>query len=68
MVAALCRRYNVICLMDEVYEWLTYSGSQHIKLGINGDPVFHTTVEPLNNGHIGTDHFVLYREVVLFQR
>ena len=23
---------------------------------------------PLNNGHIGTDHFVHYREVVLFQR
>ena len=28
----------------------------------------HTTVEPLNNGHIGTDHFVHYREVVLFRR
>ena len=26
------------------------------------------TVEPLNNGHVGTDHFVHYREVVLFQR
>ena len=26
------------------------------------------TVEPLNNGHIGTHHFVHYREVVLFQR
>ena len=26
------------------------------------------TVEPLNNGHIGTDHFVHYGEVVLFQR
>ena len=26
------------------------------------------TVEPLYNGHIGTDHFVHYREVVLFQR
>ena len=26
------------------------------------------TVEPLNIGHIGTDHFVHYREVVLFQR
>ena len=23
------------------------------------------TVEPLNNQHIGTSHFVLYREVVL---
>ena len=26
------------------------------------------TVEPLNNGHIGMDHFVPHREVVLFQR
>ena len=26
------------------------------------------TVEPLRNGHIGTDHFVHYREVVLFWR
>ena len=24
------------------------------------------TVEPLNNGHTGTDHFVHYREVALF--
>ena len=23
------------------------------------------TVEPLNNGHVGTRHFVLYKEVVL---
>ena len=26
------------------------------------------TVESLNNGHIGTDHFVHYREIVHFQR
>ena len=26
------------------------------------------TVESLNNGHIGTHHFVRYKEVVLFQR
>ena len=26
------------------------------------------TVEPLNNGHIGMDHFVHYREVVLLWR
>ena len=25
-------------------------------------------MEPLNNGHIGMDHFVHYREVVLSQR
>ena len=26
----------------------------------------HYTVEPLNNGHIETDYFVHYREIVLF--
>ena len=26
------------------------------------------TVEPLNNGHIGMDHFIHYGEVVPFQR
>ena len=29
--------------------------------------LMHST-ESLNNGYIGTDHFVHYREVVLFQR
>ena len=33
MVAELCKRYDVICLMDEVYEWLTYSGAKHIRMG-----------------------------------
>ena len=27
--------------------------------------IIRTTVEPLNNGHIGSRNFVLYREVVL---
>ena len=27
--------------------------------------LFVYTVEPPNNGHVGTRHFVLYREVVL---
>ena len=30
MVAELCKRYDVICLMDEVYEWLTYDGNKHL--------------------------------------
>ena len=29
-------------------------------------PIPLYTVEPPNNGHVGTRHFVLYREVVLF--
>ena len=30
--------------------------------------VLYSIVEPLNNGHIGTCHFVLYREVPSLQR
>ena len=37
--------------------------SQPVKVHI-----YYNTVEPLNDGHIGMDHFVHYREVVLFQR
>ena len=33
MVADLCKRYDVLCLSDEVYEWLVYSGSEHVKIG-----------------------------------
>ena len=33
MVAELCKRYDVICLMDEVYEWLTYDGNKHCRIG-----------------------------------
>jgi kynurenine--oxoglutarate transaminase/cysteine-S-conjugate beta-lyase/glutamine--phenylpyruvate transaminase len=32
VVAELCKRYDVICLMDEVYEWLTYSGTKHVRM------------------------------------
>ena len=30
--------------------------------------VYLSTVEPLNNGHIGTDHIACYREVIPFWR
>ena len=32
-VADLCRRHNVICVSDEVYEWLVYSGNEHCRIG-----------------------------------
>ncbi|KAF7688717.1 kynurenine--oxoglutarate transaminase 1 isoform X1 [Silurus meridionalis] len=32
MIADLCIKHDVICLSDEVYEWLTYDGAQHIKI------------------------------------
>lgn len=32
MIADLCIKHNVICITDEVYEWLTYDGVKHIKI------------------------------------
>ncbi|XP_071097678.1 kynurenine aminotransferase-like isoform X1 [Haliotis cracherodii] len=32
MVAALCKKYDVVCVADEVYEWMTYPGHKHIKI------------------------------------
>ncbi|XP_076313657.1 kynurenine aminotransferase-like isoform X2 [Tachypleus tridentatus] len=32
MIAELCKKHNVICVMDEVYEWLVYKGSEHIRM------------------------------------
>ncbi|XP_073242865.1 kynurenine--oxoglutarate transaminase 3-like isoform X1 [Porites lutea] len=31
-IADLCKKYNVICISDEVYEWLVYNGMQHIRI------------------------------------
>jgi aspartate/methionine/tyrosine aminotransferase len=31
-IAALCQKWNVIAITDEVYEHLTYDGTQHIRL------------------------------------
>lgn len=33
MIADLCIKHDVVCFSDEVYEWLTYDGAQHIKIG-----------------------------------
>ena len=34
VVADLCRRYDVMCVSDEVYEWLVYSGHEHVRIGM----------------------------------
>ncbi|XP_064396076.1 kynurenine--oxoglutarate transaminase 3-like isoform X2 [Halichondria panicea] len=31
-LADVCRRHDLLCVSDEVYEWLVYPGSQHIKI------------------------------------
>ena len=33
MIADLCKKYDVVCIADEVYEWMTYPGNEHIKIG-----------------------------------
>lgn len=33
MIADLCIKHNVLCISDEVYEWLTYDTAKHIKIG-----------------------------------
>jgi len=33
MVSELCVRHNVLCMSDEVYEWLVYPPMSHIKIG-----------------------------------
>lgn len=31
-IANLCKKYNVICVTDEVYEWLIYDENEHIRM------------------------------------
>ena len=32
-IGALCQKYDTIALMDEVYEWVFYSGTKHVRMG-----------------------------------
>lgn len=31
-IGDLCKKYNAIALMDEVYEWIVFSGKEHIRM------------------------------------
>lgn len=33
MIAGLCKKYDCICISDEVYEWMIYDDNKHIKIG-----------------------------------
>ena len=35
-IASLCREFDVLCVSDEVYEWLVYDGLEHIRMGMKG--------------------------------
>lgn len=32
-IATLCKKYNVMCVSDEVYEWLVYKPAKHVRIG-----------------------------------
>ncbi|XP_067931395.1 kynurenine aminotransferase-like [Watersipora subatra] len=32
VLAALCIKHDVICISDEVYEWLVYPGAEHVRI------------------------------------
>ncbi|XP_069862436.1 kynurenine--oxoglutarate transaminase 3 isoform X3 [Dipodomys merriami] len=32
VIADLCIKYDILCISDEVYEWLVYTGNKHIKI------------------------------------
>lgn len=31
-IANLCRKWNVLCIADEVYEWMVYKPNEHIRI------------------------------------
>lgn len=35
LIAELCKKFDVVCVADEVYEWMTYPGYKHLKIGKN---------------------------------
>ena len=38
MIADLCMKHDVVCVADEVYEWMTYDNNKHIKIGQSMSP------------------------------
>lgn len=31
-IADLCKKWDVLCISDEVYEWLVFDGSEHVRI------------------------------------
>jgi len=34
MIANVCQEFDLICIADEVYEWLVYPPHKHFKIGM----------------------------------
>lgn len=50
LVASLCQQHDVICISDEVYQWLVYDGHQHISIGEPCPPGAHSCPWTLEAG------------------
>ncbi|KAG7303913.1 hypothetical protein JYU34_010826 [Plutella xylostella] len=37
LIADLCKKHNVLCLSDEVYEWMVYAPHKHIRIATLSD-------------------------------
>lgn len=33
-IANLCKKWDVVCVSDEVYEWMVYKPNKHIRMGM----------------------------------
>lgn len=31
-IADLCKKHNVLCISDEVYEWMVYDDNEHVRI------------------------------------
>lgn len=49
LIADLCVKHDVLCISDEVYEWLVYDGKKHIRIGMKNG-----LAEPVS-GSLGKD-------------
>jgi aspartate/methionine/tyrosine aminotransferase len=49
MIADLAKKHNVLVISDEVYEWLVYEPTKHIRIGSLIFPIFYSLNSILNN-------------------
>lgn len=50
IIGDLCKKHNVVAVMDEVYEWIVYNGSKHIRMSTYHTMIaLETTFFPPNN-------------------
>lgn len=64
-IADLCKKHNVLCLSDEVYEWMVYDNNEHIRICKNSLPIlllscfaiFFLMLYRHPSGYVGTNHY-----------